>query len=295
MDVVRFNTERSPQWSLSVTPGKSWQVGSAVRRLVSDDCIGVWWRRPEVPIPPLGTGSAGETVADQWFAFLAALVTVPGPVWVSDPARIRRAENKALQLRVAEDMGLRTPQTIWTNDVEVARAFLEGNGEAIVKSVASAWWEAAGTGYFVFAGPVEPSSLPERTRLASAPVCFQQRIEPKRDIRVTVIGDSVLAAERRPRAADNEPLDWRLATPADWTPYELPAGVSDGCRDVVQALGLRFGGIDLAAGDDGQHWFLELNPNGEWGWLQTSGLPIAEALADTLTSRDERVCEPQFA
>ena len=35
--------------------------------------------------------------------------------------------------------------------------------------------------------------------------------------------------------------------------------------------------------ETGQHWFLELNPNGEWGWLQRAGLPIAAALAEVLT------------
>jgi D-alanine-D-alanine ligase-like ATP-grasp enzyme len=47
----------------------------------------------------------------------------------------------------------------------------------------------------------------------------------------------------------------------------------------VRRLGLRFGGIDLLVDADGRHWFCELNPNGEWGWLQAAGLPIADAVA----------------
>ena len=53
---------------------------------------------------------------------------------------------------------------------------------------------------------------------------------------------------------------------------------------LVHELGLRFAAIDLLADVDGRHWFLELNPNGEWGWLQQqAGLPLADALADELT------------
>jgi hypothetical protein len=34
-----------------------------------------------------------------------------------------------------------------------------------------------------------------------------------------------------------------------------------------------------------RHIFLELNPAGEWGWLQRDlGFPIAEAIAETLLS-----------
>ncbi|MCZ3387408.1 MAG: hypothetical protein LH630_10710 [Actinomycetia bacterium] len=48
-------------------------------------------------------------------------------------------------------------------------------------------------------------------------------------------------------------------------------------------MSLEFGAIDLALNGDG-YSFLEINPNGEWGWLQkTVGLPIAETLVDLLT------------
>ena len=39
---------------------------------------------------------------------------------------------------------------------------------------------------------------------------------------------------------------------------------------------------------DGRHVFLEINPAGEWEWIQaTVGHPIADALADVLTGRVE--------
>ena len=117
------------------------------------------------------------------------------------------------------------------------------------------------------------------------PCVFQQRIAPKRDVRVTVVGDVVLAAERQASPAATEPLDWRLSEPAEWTACALPADVAAACRDLVRSLGIRFGGVDLAVDDQDRHWFLELNPNGEWGWLPRAGLPIVEALADLLTNR----------
>ena len=40
--------------------------------------------------------------------------------------------------------------------------------------------------------------------------------------------------------------------------------------------------FDLALDQTGTYWFLEINPNGEWGWQQRCGLPIASALADLL-------------
>jgi glutathione synthase/RimK-type ligase-like ATP-grasp enzyme len=70
----------------------------------------------------------------------------------------------------------------------------------------------------------------------------------------------------------------------------VPTDVAKRCRTLVERFGLRFGAVDLAVGSDGVYWFLELNPNGEWGWLQRAGLPIAEALADTLLHPQSNEC-----
>ena len=233
---------------------------------------------------PADLADAADTISDQWRAFMVALATVPGPTWVSDPARIRLAEDKALQLRRAADAGLLVPEALWTNDAQAAREFFARHGDrAVVKSVTTAWWEGPGQSRFVFASLVGVGDLPPAERLASAPVCFQQAIWPKRDIRVTVAGEAVFAAIREadPQSED-EPLDWRSGEQWEWSRYELPADVAERCRSLVTRFGLRFSGIDLLLDEHRQHWFVELNPNGEWGWLERAGLPIAEALADVL-------------
>lgn len=281
--VVRLNAERAPEWKLTLRPADEWQVCGGGRDLHSDGCAGVWWRRPEPPELPGVAAAAVEAVRDQWRAMVTALATVQGPTWVSLPARIHAAESKALQLGLAREMDFLVPDSLWTNDLLKARAFVERwDGKAVVKSVASAWWEERGQGYFVYAGLVNYDSLPTAERLAAAPLCFQQPILSKRDVRVTVVDDVALAAVRDAR--EGEPLDWRAASEREWVPHVLPRAVADRCCMLVRNLGLRFGAIDLLLDADGVHWFLELNPNGEWGWLQRIGLPIAEALADMLTS-----------
>jgi hypothetical protein len=284
--VIRLNTERAQDWRLTVQPGDAWRIRSPTRELVSGECAGVWWRRPEVPAAPPTIAHARDAIADQWRALLRALASVPGPVWVSPPSAIRTAEDKALQLRRAREEGFLVPETVWTNDIEVAHAFASGHRErAVVKSLASAWWESNGRGHFVYATPIPARDLPTGSRLAAAPVCFQHPIEPKRDIRVTVVAGDAFGAVRNPHAADvdNEALDWRRAPQGNWSPYQLPATTADACCHLVASLGLRFGAIDLVLDEAGDHWFLELNPNGEWGWLQRAGLPVAQSITDILT------------
>jgi len=54
----------------------------------------------------------------------------------------------------------------------------------------------------------------------------------------------------------------------------------------VKEAGLLFGAVDFVE-HEGKFIFLEINPNGEWGWLQKPhNVPIAETLCDLMISRD---------
>jgi hypothetical protein len=52
---------------------------------------------------------------------------------------------------------------------------------------------------------------------------------------------------------------------------------------LMDRLGLVFGSIDMIVTPDGEHVFLEVNPNGQFDWVaRRAGLPIYEALAALL-------------
>jgi hypothetical protein len=281
VDVLRCNTERLPRWQASCEPGRSWQLKDHLGRVATSDRVqGVWWRRPEAPSPPTPFASTGEESAftAQWQALLEALASVPGPRWISPPAAIRTAEDKAMQLSLAAQLGFNVPKTVWTNDASVI-----GRGSRVVKPVTTAAWSDDDGPAFVFAHLIDAEDLPTPEELALMPAAFQQPVWPKRDVRVTVIGDCVLAAVADDDASPKE-LDWRLHPDRRWEAYVLAEEDRERCRTLVTTLGLRFGGIDLAVDDAGTTWFLEINPNGEWGWLaQQARLPIVKALCDELT------------
>ena len=57
------------------------------------------------------------------------------------------------------------------------------------------------------------------------------------------------------------------------------------CAAFVSGLGLTFGAIDLVLDEQGALQFLEINPNGEWMWIEDLvGYPIADRIASFLTS-----------
>jgi hypothetical protein len=52
----------------------------------------------------------------------------------------------------------------------------------------------------------------------------------------------------------------------------------------MNSFGINFASIDLIVTPSGEFVFLDLNPNGQWLWLEVElGLPLVAAMADLLT------------
>src|SRR5439155_14491583 len=87
------------------------------------------------------------------------------------------------------------------------------------------------------------------------------------------------------QATNHTRYDWRrydfCKTPH--RPHALPAEVQARCVRLVRRLGLCYGAIDMVLTPDGRYVFLEINPNGQYLWIeQETGLPISDAICDLL-------------
>jgi glutathione synthase/RimK-type ligase-like ATP-grasp enzyme len=216
----------------------------------------------------------------QWAALMQNLSVFQSARWYNDPASTYRAEHKAIQLNVANRLGLSVPPTVVTNEPSIAVKHLPGDAFA-VKGLDTVMVRESGDEVFGFTTFASQQDF-EDTAWVSAPTTIQWVVPNKVDIRVTVIGPCVLAAAilvDQAGVAD----DWRLHKGhTAFISHELPVPISAACVELVADLGLRFGAIDLAL-SNGRYYFLEINPTGEWAWLvDAAGLPIDEVLADEL-------------
>jgi glutathione synthase/RimK-type ligase-like ATP-grasp enzyme len=61
-----------------------------------------------------------------------------------------------------------------------------------------------------------------------------------------------------------------------YRPIALPEETTIAIRKLMAYYGLRFGAIDMTVANNGDWYFLEINPNGQWAWLDmTAGANIA--------------------
>jgi len=66
----------------------------------------------------------------------------------------------------------------------------------------------------------------------------------------------------------------------------LPSNIEYLCREYVRQNGLLFGAIDLVECNN-EFIFLEINPNGEWGWLdKVAKTPIAQTMCALMMKLD---------
>lgn len=200
---------------------------------------------------------------------------------------IRHAENKQLQLQVARELGLDTPRTLTTNDPSAVRAFAKYcEGGLVTKMLSSFAIYEEGKELVVFTNPVKAEDLEDLSGLSLCPATFQELLPKSLEIRATVVGNRVMSAAVDSQVSARATHDWRrdgLRMLADWRPYQLPGDVEAKLLRLMNYFSLNYGALDIILTPNDRHVFLELNPSGEFFWLERApGLPISEAIAERL-------------
>jgi glutathione synthase/RimK-type ligase-like ATP-grasp enzyme len=247
-----------------------------------DSVRAVWWRRPgafnlpdslKAPVHRRLALSETNTAFSGLYQSLQAL-------WVNPPIRDAAASHKSYQLGLGQTLGLEIPDTLITSDPDEARAFWSKcNYDVIYKqflALPDSWSETR------MLSDKEIKSADATLRLA--PVIFQRKITAVADVRVTIIGDEVFAAAAEVRKLDYD-LDVRLNPDVKYVPHQLPHDITAKLLAFMRQLGLVYGAIDLRLTGEGRYVFLEINPAGQFLYIeQATGQPITAALAEHLAT-----------
>jgi glutathione synthase/RimK-type ligase-like ATP-grasp enzyme len=188
-------------------------------------------------------------------------------------------------------MGFKVPATLFTSNKESAAQFLQTHDTCVVKSLSNTFPinQETGAAEMFFTHKIEKGEIVDLNGLNLAPAIFQEAITSGFDIRVTIVGKKVFAAAIHIDIKEKKfarTLDWRAGDYAgkqQFEPFELPASIADRCIRYIEALGLCYGAIDLIQDMQGDIWFLENNPNGQWAFVEAeTGQEIGKALAHLL-------------
>jgi glutathione synthase/RimK-type ligase-like ATP-grasp enzyme len=212
----------------------------------------------------------------EWGAVLDSVFSSSSIRAVS-PLISQRAATKPRQLAAASEIGISIPATLITNDPAAALAFVEQYGRVIHKVMNEP------THRFLETKMWMDDDLARVGDIELAPIVLQELVVAPYEIRVTFVGDRLFAA--RVTAPQDSVVDSRLDRSRLFLPHVLPADVARDLRSLMAALGLSFGTIDLKLTESGEYVFLEVNPQGQFLYIEImTGLPISTAVADYLVS-----------
>lgn len=297
--VFRFHPEDFPHAcsiSIEIHDGHiEGVIANEHHRVTFDDICAAWYRRPHSFFPstinPLST-QLSDYVKSQSAATMRTLYACLQTLWVGHPHKLQRADVKALQLAEASKAGLTTPHTLISNQPEKVAAFVDrlGDTECAVKTLYCRGVSGE-DGYRMPLTTVLPKGH-SLDAVALAPSVFEPYVAKAAELRCVVIGRKIFAAKINSQANEKTRQDWR-AGDCQYEVFSLPARVEAAIHRLMDSFEINFASLDMIVTPDGDFVFLELNPNGQWLWLELDlGLPLVASLADLLTTNYS--CEMVF-
>ncbi|MER7346386.1 ATP-grasp ribosomal peptide maturase [Streptomyces aurantiacus] len=285
MDTAEFPQDLTLAARLDAVHGWHGRLTTAHRSMRLAEVTGVYYRSPNHFTLPAGMSEAEQRfAAAQARAGLGGVITALDCRWVNHPAAMSRAEYKPLQLTAARTCGLAIPPTLITNDADAVRAFASDMHRPLIcKPVASPVFIEEDTLKTVYTRRLAEDDLADLSGLDTTAHLFQAWMDKAHEVRLTVAGDRLLAAEIH-AGSQAAHVDWRSDyNSLTYRATETPDHVAAAVRRLMAHLGLRFAALDFVVSPTGEWTFLEANPCGQWDWIQhATGLPIAEAIADEL-------------
>jgi len=252
----------------------------------------VWYRRPAPPVLPREMHPGDLPVARRECRHLLNSLyrlASPAAFWVNPLASHPHAEYKPVQLAAAIAAGLTVPRTLISNDPERIRRFLQDfRGRTVYKPFQISEWRSEDLMAISLTSEVTVDDLPRDETLRLTPGIFQERVDKAHELRVTILGAHVVTARLRSQDSATPLLDWRL--PGAEVPIEpdrLPRAVEQACRRLMRSLGIVFGCFDFIVTPAGEHVFLEVNPMGQFLWIEESQpeIRLLAPFVDFLLSR----------
>lgn len=282
----RLNTENYPfLQTFTCWPGEEEpKLFSGGQTLPAPSAI--WYRRLRSPRKPedMDAGIYDFCLQETRSALLGSLIALSSR-WMSHPTAVWQSEYKPYQLSVAKAVGLPIPRTLVTNDPAAIAAAFDQFHAMVVKPVHSGHVTQGGEDFSIYTSRVLEQHLAQVDSARLSPAIYQELIPKKFDVRVTVVGQRLFPAAIDSQSDPDAAIDWRQTKNPNLPhfPIILPADVTRSLLELMASLHLAFGAIDMIQTPDGQFIFLEVNPNGQWLWIDDKlALGISDAIAEWL-------------
>jgi glutathione synthase/RimK-type ligase-like ATP-grasp enzyme len=244
----------------------------------------IWYRRPEeFKHEAFDDSPEGKYARAEWAEFFENFFAhVPKERWMNHPSANAGASRKLEQLSIATKLGIKIPDTLVTQEPHELRAFYtKHGGRLIVKPLSTGYIERGKeeADSLIYTNLLRRSDMDRLEELSVCPTLFQEFVEKDYDVRITVVDSELTAVKLVAKEADGKQrCDIRRNNMVDvsYLEIDLPEQVASVIWKLMRNYCLRFAAIDMVVSGAGEWIFLEINPNGQWAWIDPeAGTDIA--------------------
>lgn len=253
------------------------------RDLNLDEVRAIYWRRPSAHrLPPGMPGDVECWARAETKTGFGGVLSTLACTWVNHPDR-NRAGTGPRALAAAARCGLRVPRTMVTNDPAAARQFAAGlpGGVVAYKAIGGAGpTTREGTTYASWTSKVRVEEITDA--VSASTHHFSEWIDKAHEVRLTAVDDRLFAAEIHTHSAAAREDFRRDYAACTYTVCDVPEEIAHGVHRVMTSLGLRYAALDFLVSHAGIWHLCDVNPNGQYGWIESLRAPITRAIADVL-------------
>lgn len=274
-EFFRVNVDLFSNYRITIE-SDTWRISCPYWTIQQDEVDSIYYRKPRMPDLSDYQPEYSFMIQRDIIAVVEGLVNSFDKYVLTKPSVLHKAENKILQLVLAKDIPFNVPCSLITNDRVPAQSLIRKT--SIIKPLSTGKITTP-SGYEVF--QTELVSDISDYDISLTPIYLQHYITKQFEVRVTLIGEFAYCV----KIDSTDKVDWRHEkTNNHYQLIELPEAINLQCRKMLQTLELDFGAFDFIVDEKGEWVFLEVNPNGQWLWLEKElGLDISERIVDLLT------------
>lgn len=198
--------------------------------------------------------------------------------WVNNLKDMGQAENKLLQLEIAQRHGVPIPDTLFSSHPVDIRNFAQHHSKIVIKPYSPYMWhytkEERVAVAFASIAHAEQIQTVDDADLSYCPAIYQSLVEKNADWRVVAMGEHFFAY--RITQNNKQDVDYRsvISTAGGgvtYTPVPFPDRLAIQVRHMMRDMNVQFASMDFAEDKDGKLVFLDLNPGGNWLFLDSAG------------------------
>lgn len=185
-------------------------------------------------------------------------------IWFPSPQNVQI--DKLTALHIASLCGLKIPKTIVANNRDDIANFIKHNPRSIIKPIRfSGYYVDGDITYNVYTNSISLDNIETWDCHQFFPTLIQEKIDKTFEIRLFYLDGLIYASAIF--VDDNKHDDIKRnfnSKTIKWLPYKFPNEIEEKIRNFMNKISLNTGSIDMMKNSNGEYFFIEVNPVGQF-------------------------------